>query len=237
MSNLLYAAALFLSVAACTSAKAQTADEIVKKNIEATGGEKNWRNVNTLRETGTAMSPGGTVDLIRTVVNNKEMRIDISLGGMNGYTIITQKEGWVFFPFQGQTTPQEMTADQIKSTQDQLDVRGELFDYKEKGSTLEYEGKDTIDGKNCYKLLLTDKNSKKETMYIDTATYYLVHAVNKVSVNGSDMEVVAAFDNYKKTPEGIVLPMDVTAQGSTIKFTSVEINKPIDEALFKPSLK
>jgi len=237
MNKLSYAAALFLSIVACASAKAQTGDEIVKKNIEATGGEKNWRSINTLKESGTAISPGGSIGITRTVITNKEMRIDITLAGVNGYTIITQKDGWVFLPFQGQTTPQEMTPDQVKSTQDQLDVKGELFDYKRKGSTVEYEGRDTIDGKNCYKLLLTDKNGKKETMYIDTTTYYLVNATNKVSINGSDREVAAAFDNYKKTPEGVVLPMDVTTEGSTIKFTSVEINKPVDEAIFKPSLK
>lgn len=237
MNKLLYTAAILLFATAFTSAKAQTADEIVKKNIEATGGEKNWHSVKTLKETGLVVSTGGSFNITVTVVNEQEMRIDVTLAGVNGYTIITQKEGWVFFPFQGQTAPQEMTADQVKLAQNQMDVRGDLFDYKKKGSTVAYEGKDTIDGKNCYKLLLTDKNNRKETMYIDTATNYLVHAINKVNVSGTDMEVVVMYDNYQRTPEGVVLPMDITSKGSTMKFSAVEINKPVDEAIFKPSLK
>jgi hypothetical protein len=226
-------------VASKSRSKAQsalpTADEIVKKNISVTGGAANWQKINTLKQTGGMQIQGNDISIVRTVVNNKALRVDISVGGMNGYTIITQTDGWVFLPFQGQTAPEAMTPDQVKLAQDQLDIRGELYDYKAKGSKIDYLGKDTIDGKNCYKLLLTDKNDKKETVYIDTATYYMVHSINKISANGQEMDVPAAFSDYKQQPEGILLPMTVNTQGSAIKFTTVEINKPVADSLFRPS--
>jgi len=237
MNTVKYVFAFIFSVAAFASAKAQTADEIVKKNIEATGGIKNWQKVNTLKQTGSTQAQGMNIDIVRTIVNNKSLRVDITFNGVNGYTIITQTEGWIFFPFQGQAAPQNMTPEQVRDAQDQLDARGELYDYKEKGIKVEYEGKDTIDGKNCYKLLLTEKGGKTETMYIDVVTNYLVHSINKITANGESMEVPAVFSDYQKLPEGIVVPMTVNSEGHEIKFTSVEINKPVADSLFKPSMK
>jgi hypothetical protein len=36
----------------------------------------------------------------------------------------------------GQTAPEPMTADEVKAGQDQLDIQGELIDYKEKGHSI-----------------------------------------------------------------------------------------------------
>lgn len=66
-------------------------------------------------------------------------------------------KGWNFLPFQGQATPAELTADQVKASQSQLDIQGPLLNYKEKGSQVELAGQEKVDGKDAYKIKLTNK--------------------------------------------------------------------------------
>jgi outer membrane lipoprotein-sorting protein len=138
-------------------------------------------------------------------------------------------------PFQGQTKPEAMTADDVKDSQDELDVQGELVDYKAKGNKIEFLGKDDMEGTPCLKLKLTFKTGKEQTMYFDASNYYLLKTVAKVKANGKEMESVQTFSNYQKLPEGIFMPMVMSADGGEITFKSVEINKPVDDKIFKPN--
>lgn len=56
-----------------------------------------------------------------------------------------------------------------------------------------------------------------------------------MKANGKEMEQVSMMSNYQKQPEGIVVPMTINTQGGEITFKTVEINKPVDESVFKPS--
>jgi len=41
--------------------------------------------------------------------------------------------------------------------------------------------------------------------------------------------------NYKKLPEGIVVPFSITLSFGELVISKAEVNKPVDESLFKPS--
>ena len=90
---------------------AQTADEIVKSHIDAIGGQANWDKVKSIRMETTMKQQGAEMTIIVTQVDKKEMRQDINVMGMSGYTIVTTKEGWNFMPWQGQTKAEAMTPD------------------------------------------------------------------------------------------------------------------------------
>ncbi|HMC99884.1 MAG TPA: hypothetical protein VKH37_07020 [Ferruginibacter sp.] len=53
-----------------------------------------------------------------------------------------------------------------------------------------------------------------------------------MNVNGSDMEVVTTYGDFKKLPEGYVFPYSQTNQSGTISYTKIEVNKPVDETIF-----
>ncbi len=220
--------------------KAQTADEIVNKHIEAIGGMENWKKVNSVVLTGTMSVQGMSLDVITTVLHNKGSRQDINAMGMNNYQILTPTAGWSFFPIQGQQAPEAMTADDVKEGQTDLDAQGSLIDYKAKGHTVELIGKEDVDGTECFKLKLALKTGKTETYFIDPKTYYIVKSVSIKKANGQEAEVSTGLSNYQKLPEGIVIPMSVSVPfGPGVNFdyiiSKVEVNKAIDEAIFKPA--
>jgi lipopolysaccharide export system protein LptA len=232
----LFVAAVF-SVAAV---KAQTADEIVGKHIDAVGGAANWKKVTSMVLTGTMSVNGTDVSVVSTVLQNKGSRQDISVMGMAGYIILTPTAGWNFMPFQGQTAPEPMTAEDVKEGQDDLDAQGNLIDYKTKGHTVELIGSEDVEGTDCFKLKLGLKSGRSQTYFIDKKTYNLIKTITVRKANGQEMEVATTYSNFQKLPEGIIVPMSSNlpigpGMNVDMTITKVEVNKTIDEAIFKPS--
>jgi len=214
---------------------AQTAEEIVAKHIEAIGGAAAWKKVNSLYYEGKMTVQGAEINLTLTSLNGKGVRQNISLMGMTGYQIITPTAGWNFMPFQGQTTPEAMTADELKQAVDDLDVQGKLVDYKSKGHTVEYLGKDDVEGTECFKLKITSKAGNVETVFIDPKSYYIVRSVVKRTANGQESDVATGLSNFQKLPEGIVVPFSITLPFGEMVISKAEVNKQVDESTFKPS--
>src|SRR5688572_32232188 len=104
----------------CGLANAQSLDEIVNKHIEAIGGRDNWNKLNTLRMECNMKIQGSDLKITISQIDKVAARQDIEAMGMKGYNIITTTEGWNFMPFQGQTKPERITADELKLGQDNL---------------------------------------------------------------------------------------------------------------------
>jgi hypothetical protein len=228
---------LFVAVAmlAGTAVKAQTAEDIIKKHNEAVGGVAAWKKVSSIKYIGSVNANGQEIPIVKTVVAGKGSRQDIELMGTKGYSIITPTAGWSFFPFgNGQTKPEPMTADDLKQSQDELDIMDELMTYKEKGAKVEYVGKDDVDGTECFKLKYTDKDGQVTTMYVDPATYYTIRQVQKTKANGQEGEVAITMGNFQKLPEGIVVPMSMSGAFGEVKISKVEVNTVKDVSIFKP---
>lgn len=230
---------LFLFVTA-SSLRAQTADEIIAKHIEAIGGIENWKKINTVIQVGNMSVQGAEIEITSTGIHNVGARQDISLMGMTGYQIITLTEGWSFMPFQGQATPEAITADDLKNGRDGLDLHGPLLDYATKGHKVEYLGKEDVDGTDCFKLKVTLEWGNEQTLYVDVNTYYIIKSVQVRNANGQEMEVVTTFSNYTKLPEGILMPMSMSVPlgpgfAAEMTVSKIEINKPVDPAVFKPA--
>ena len=230
--KIIFATSIFLC-SIFTSITAETVEEIVSKHIEAIGGKENWAKIKSMRTEGTMKAQGAEVKIINTQIDKKALRTDIALMGMTGYSILTDKEGWSYMPFAGQTKPEPMTADDVKSSQDQLFLQDKFINYKEMGKTLEFIGKEDMDGTECLKLKMTDKDAKETTFFIDPSNYYIIKQTEKIKANGKEMESVATFSNYKKTAEGVVFPMTVSANFGEMEITKIEINPAIDETIFK----
>lgn len=214
--------------------KAQTADEIVQKHISAIGGADNWKKVTSIKMSGSISAQGVELPVTVTVVPDKAERVEFSFSGMTGYMICTKTEGWNYLPFAGQQKPEAMPADALKEAQEQLDIQP-LIDYKTKGNKVTFLGKDEVEGTECYKLKLVYKSGKEETMYFDASNYYHIKSVEKAKVEGKDIESASTYGNYQKLPEGIVYPMSMETGNGPMTIKTVEVNKPVDEKIFKPS--
>ena len=226
---------LSLLTLAFSGLQAQSLDEIVTKHIDAIGGIEAWRKITSIRQEGTLQAQGAEVTVVRTILNGKGTRQDITVAGMTGYNILTPVAGWNYMPFQGQKEAEPMTDEDVKEGQSDLDVQDELVEYKQKGTTVELVGKDDVEGTECFKLLVTFKSGKTESIFIDPKSYYIIRQISKQKANGQEMDITYNFSNYQKLPEGIVVALSISLPFGELKITKTEVNKPVDETIFKPA--
>ncbi len=229
-------AMLLMMAIVSNTAQAQELNEIVNNHIQAVGGADNWKKINSMVINMSMKAQGADIKLTMSRLHKKGMRIDIDAMGMQGYQIMTDKAGWTFMPFQGQTKPEPVTEEDVKSSQSDLDIMDEFMTYKEYGKTIEYLGKDEIEGTECFKISMTAKDGKVSTYYLDASNYYVVKQVTKQTVNGKEMESVLTFGDYKKLDAGIVMPMSQGGSMGNMEMSSVVVNTGIDESLFQPKL-
>jgi hypothetical protein len=235
MKNIKRTLTLAIICMASSSLFSQNLDEIVTKHIEAIGGKENWAKVKSLKMENAVKANGAEIKVTIYQVDKKAMRENITLMGMEGYSILTNKEGWTYMPFGGQTKPEAMTADDVKKGQDGLNLMDDFMTYKELGKKLELIGKDDVDGTECFKLKMIDKEKVETTYYIDPSNYYVIKETHKMTVNGKEMENSTTYGNYKKLPEGIVYAYSITSDWGNAEVSSLTVNPIIDEALFKPT--
>jgi hypothetical protein len=69
-----------------------------------------------------------------------------------------------------------MPADALPRMQSELDIFGPLVNYAEKGNSVELLGKDSANGKSCFKLKLLNSQGRETTYWIDDASYLLVQS-------------------------------------------------------------
>ena len=224
-----------IAIAGMTAfAGAQTVDEVISKHVEAIGGKSAWDKVTSTRMEGMVNVQGTDVNITLTKQKGKGMRQDIAVMGMTGFQIITPTNGWTYMPFQGQSEVDSIASADVLKMQDAMEIGDPLMEYKQKGYTAELAGKETINGSEASKIVITKKDGTKQTVFVDNKTNYIVRLISVQSMNGQDQEVTNDFSNYQKLPEGIVVPMTIGLPFGDLTISKVEVNKSLDENFFKP---
>jgi len=238
----------FLLLIAAPRAHGQKVEDIIAKHIEALGGKEKMQSIHSVYLEGVAVMQNGTEINSKTwKVKDKLYRQEISFGMGNIVVIVTPTKGWSSNPRNGGTF-QPMPDEQLKALQSQLDPAGPFVDYAAKGSKAELLGKDTIGGKECYKIKLTTAAGQDITYSLDVQTYYVLRETRKGGGmmgggagrrgGNADGEFNIDFSDYQKTAEGYVFPYTIVTGsfGAKTSVEKLEVNKPVDDAaLSKPS--
>ena len=126
--------ALFL---VASTAHAQTADEIVAKNLAAKGGIEKILAIQAIRTTGTMTGMGPQA--LTMVSISKRPNLSRQEMTMNGQTIVMAFDGKAARMINPMAGPGviDVPAEQVEMIKDQSDMDGPLVDYKAKGNTIE----------------------------------------------------------------------------------------------------
>jgi outer membrane lipoprotein-sorting protein len=228
-------AVALLASAAC----AETADEVIAKNIQARGGADKLASVQTIKSTATmAMGPGIEAPGVLIQKRGNLARLEFTVQGLTAVQAYDGKNAWQVMPFTGKKDPELMSADEAKDVQEMADIDGPLVDYKNKGNQVELLGKEKVEGTDAYKLKVTLKNGDVQTVYIDADSFLEIKEETKRTVRGSEQDVEESIGDYKEV-NGIIFPfaMESGIKGSQDKqkltLTKIELNVPADDSIFK----
>jgi len=194
------------ALALVSSLTAQTADEIIAKNIQARGGLEKIKAVKSMKMIGrTTIAPGAEAPLTVEIKRPNKMRLDVTFQGMTLIQSYDGKKGWVINPFEGSKNPEPMSPEDLKESEEQADIDGPLVDWKAKGHSVELIGKEKVEGTDAYKLKLTLKTGTVRYIFIDADSYLAIRNEEKRTIRGTETETEQTIGDYKKV-RGMLIP-------------------------------
>ncbi len=227
----------FFSLTDVITARAQTADQIVNKWTEAMGGREKLASIQTEYSENEINIMNNPAPSKAYLMNGKGYKSETDFNGQKIIDCYTVNSGWSINPLAGQPTAVNMPATQVKLGQLQLDAAGPLYNYAAKGSKIALLGKEDVKGSAAYKIGLTTSDGIQVTFFLDSVSYYIQKELIKINADGQDIEMTYIFSDFRKTPEGFVIPffVEFSLPQLTLSITvkKVEINKQMDPSIFE----
>ena len=231
--------ALFLVVACSVgTSRAQTAEELVAKNLEAKGGVPASKAIHSLHMVGQLQQGPVVIPFTQDAKAPDLLRQAYTLQGLTAVQAYDGSTGWQIQPFGGRRDPEMLGEDDLRDFSEQADFYGPFVDYQKKGNTIEYLGKYALDGDDTYRLKVTLKNGDIIYYFLDPDTYLEIRTDKQMFVRGAIHETVTDLGSYKKV-NGVYFPFSVDSwpksdptQKSQITFQTIEANVAIKDTEF-----
>src|SRR5215469_2198922 len=184
----------------------------------------------------------------------RKLCFELQFAGQAVLQVYDGVNGWKLRPYLNRLEVEPYTADEMKAASMQSELDGPLVDYAAKGTRIESDGVEKVEGRNTYKLKLTLKSGDVTHVWVDAQTFLetkfegqprrldgIYHPVEVYyrdyrSVNGLEIPFVL---------ETRVLPVTKTAMGlrdtpvppERTLIDKVVINPKFDAGLFsKPEI-
>jgi hypothetical protein len=269
--------AFLISLAAganTTSPRAQlSAAEIVDKNVAARGGLQAWRAVQTLSLQG-KMGAGGNrratlavpiphpkeitlpnrpaeeaqLPFLMELRRGRKTRFELQFAGKTAIQVYDGTNGWKLRPFLNRMEVESYTAEELKIASTQSDLDGPLVDYAAKGSRIELDGVEKVEGRDTYKLKVIEKTGHAFHVWVDAETFLEAKVEGQPRrLDGTDHPVEVYYRDYR-TVDGLRIPFvletrvlqvartalgrDTPVPAEKIIIDKVVVNPKFDEKLF-----
>ncbi len=223
------------------STQAQTADEILSKYLEVTGGVQKWKALKTMKATGKMSMQGMDLDfdMISKVPNKMHMVIKVQ-----GQEIIQAYDGvdaWMLNPLAGGKEPVKIPEDQAKEMTEQ-EMEDKFIDYKKKGHEVKLLGKEEVEGTTCFKIeLIKNKHNDKEDIteihFFDAENFVPIMTIT-YSRSGplKGQEIKTYLSDYQEV-NGLMIPFSTEAKvnGQTVQKMTLQkilLNENVEDAFF-----
>ncbi len=219
---------------------AQTADEILKNYFENTGGMAVWKNLNGVKILATANAQGMVIPVEIYQMKDGKQLVKINFQGQE----ITQ------LAFDGETMwttnfmtmqPEKSDAETTENAKKQVkDFPSPFIDYKEKGFTVEYMGKETKEGAETFKLKLTQtpimvdgvEEANVSYYYFDTENYVPIVTESEIKQGPMKGQMsISTMSDYQEV-NGLYFPFAMSMAGQAVTVQEIILNPEVDAASF-----
>jgi outer membrane lipoprotein-sorting protein len=221
------------------AAVAQTADEIVKKALDARGGIEKIKAVQSERITGhISFSQGVEGSFVVELKRSQKMHVEISIEGQKIIRVYDGKStGWMINPFAENKEAQPLSSEDLKDISDESDFDGPLVDYKAKGNQIELAGQEKLDDRPVYRLKLTNKNGDIRFYFFDASSFLLLKWEGIRKTGDQELPWESFFSEFHEV-QGLKYPFRIdqgspgTEMRQTLTAEKIEIDPPIEDSRF-----
>jgi len=241
---------LIIAFAASLSASVaytQTANEIIEKHFENTGGKAKWEAVQGMKITAKVNMQGMEMPVSMIQLKDGRQSTTFSLQGQEFRQGVYDGTSLWSTNFQSQKAEKSdaETTENFKSNLG-LDFPSPFLDYAKKGFKVEFLGKETIEGSETFKIKLTKKPVKVDGVETESVEFYYFDTENYIPLvvesevlSGPNKGVIGQvkFSDYQEV-NGLMIPFSM-AQGAkgqpggqAFTFTAIELDPKVDASVF-----
>ena len=164
-------------------------------------------------------------------------RLEIEFAGKTAVQVYDGTNGWKVRPFLNRNDVQPFTADEAKSELGK-DLDGPLVDYAAKGTTVELEAVEPVEGHDAYKLKLTTKSGAVQHIWIDTQSFLDVKVEGSPHRMDGKMRSVWIYQRDFRSVQGVMIPfaletaVDGYHETHKMVIEKAVVNPKLDDTLF-----
>jgi hypothetical protein len=224
-----------------------TAAQVIDKNVQARGGLQAWRNVKTLSMSG-KMEAGGKQNVqlpfLLELERSRKTRLELQFNGQTAVQVYDGTNGWKLRPFLNRNDVEPFTPEELKAASTQADIDGPLVDYSAKGTKVQLEKVEPVEGHDAFNLKLTLKNGVQQHIWVDAQTFLEVKIEGTPRRLDGKMHPVSTYYRDFRTVNGLMIPylnetvVDGVKRTEKIQIEKVVVNPNLDQSRFsKPQSK
>jgi hypothetical protein len=150
------------------------------------------------------------------------MRFELQFAGHTALQVYDGVKGWKLRPYLNRLEVEPYTADELKTASLNSGLDGPLVDYAAKGTRIESDGIEKVEGRDTYKLKLTLKSGEVTHVWVDAQTFLETKIEGQPRrLDGTSHPVEVYYRDYRNVNgleipfvlETRVLPVTRTAMG------------------------
>jgi outer membrane lipoprotein-sorting protein len=213
-----------------------TAAQIADLNAKARGGLQTWRAVRTMKLTGRLDAGGKQDTLLPFTLQLKrpnKQRLEVEFAGQTALQVYDGQAGWTYRPYLGRTAPEPFSPDEIRQSAGQQELDGYLIDYAVKAVQLGLDGTEMVEGRPCYRLLVTTKDGSTRRVWVDGSSFLEAKIEGRARrFDGKMREVETVLSDYRSV-DGLLIPFVVETRLQGVR-TSHKLM--IEKAVLNPAI-
>ncbi len=208
-----------------------TAKKVYDMYFEAIGGKEKLENIQDMKQEASASMGGMTINIVTYKKAPNKYKMEMLMNGnVMSKQVFDGEKGSVAGP-QGS---QELQGEQLEQMKYQATMNQELK-YDELGVESNLKGIEKVNGKDAYKVEVITANGTKFYDFFDTETGLRLQTKTTMQTPQGEFTQVQTFTDYKEV-DGIKFPFTISTSGMqniTLNIDNIEINKGIEDSVFK----
>jgi outer membrane lipoprotein-sorting protein len=220
---------------------ALTAAQIADKNVAARGGLKAWRGVKTLTLSGKLDAGGKKPTQLPVTMQAKrphKERVAVEFAGQTALQVFDGAKGWTYRPYLGRSSAEPFSPEEQRKSAANDELDGPLIDYAAKGSKIELEGTEMVEGNATYRLKVTRKDGVQRHVWVDGKTFLESKIEGNPHRFDGKMHGVQSYLRDYRSVDGLMIPFESETRLEGVRTShkltveKVEINPTIEDSAF-----
>ena len=180
---------------------------------------------------------------VNELKRGRKSRVELEFAGKTAIQVYDGTNGWLVRPYLNRNDIEPFTAEQLHSESQSADIDGYLVDYASKGSKVELDGVEKVEGKDAYKLKVTQKSGDVKYIWIDAQSFLDVRVSGQQRRMDGKLRNVYVYQRDFRSVNGLMVPFTLETVVDGYRGThktvleSVVINPKLEDSLFtKPQV-